>query len=244
MSAYFNPVGLVEDIMTPRSLFKTASHANAAAVLADRYQFDAIPICRDDQILGFWSRDDGAIHELTDNYVIEHDKPVDETLCRLVREGVLFVAYREQIVGLIDLSDLNKPLGRVVIAQPLLAVEQLIAAAFRAQPIPNSRLVAVLGPDKVDEATERKRCTQQENLDAPLIEFLHFGDILRIAADCAVVSATTKDIRRLNAIRNRVLHPAHRLVTARRDGDALIWAIAECGRMLRSISASQPTDDA
>lgn len=224
--------------MTPRSLLRTVSHRNldGASAIAKRENFDAIPVSKDDKIVGFWSILDQKRHPLTSDHLVAHDQPVGGVLDRLVGHGVQFVSYRDQIVGLVDLSDLNKPLARVIVAQPLLAVEQLIVTAFRERPLSDRRLVAILGDDKIVAAADRRASTRRENLDAPLVEFLHFGDILRIAAEVGLISTTKHEINRLNRTRNQVLHPAHRLVAERRDGDRLIWAMAECERILDAVS--------
>ena len=238
--AYHPRVGLVEDIMTPRSLLRTVSQKNlrGASAIAKREQFDVIPISKDDKIVGFWNSLDRETHALTSDHLVAHDQPVGRILDRLVGQGVQFVSYRDQIVGLVDLSDLNKPLARVTMAQPLLAIEQLIVTEFRARRVSDRRLSAIIGDEKIAAAAERRASGRRENLDAPLAEFLYFGDILRVAAHIGLIPTKGRDINRLNHVRNQVLHPAHRLVAVRRDGDRLIWAIAECERILNALSSA------
>src|SRR5205823_1116077 len=118
----------IEDIMTPRSLFVSVfpDEADHAPHLAEEKGFDVIPIVRKGEIADYWSRKLRKVKRITQRHRIPHNTSVEDVLARLNRHLIQFVYYRTEVVGLVDLSDLNKPLGRLAWLQAILECEQAI----------------------------------------------------------------------------------------------------------------------
>src|SRR6266436_85007 len=128
-----NLVVHAEDIMTPRNLLEhRGSDAHATAV-ASEMGFDAIPISRSDgRVLEFWSQTDRRRVRIRRAHRTAHDSPIESLLGPLGAHVVQFVCYRTEVVGLIDASDLNKPIARIAWLHPMLELERsLLDAAKR-----------------------------------------------------------------------------------------------------------------
>ena len=121
-----------EDIMTPRSLLRHAVDDEEGAAAADDGGFDAVPILRrDGSVREFWSRDDRDRLRITRQHRVPHDSTIERILPALGAGVVQFVYYRSEMVGLIDASDLNKPLARMAWLHPMVELERAILDAVR-----------------------------------------------------------------------------------------------------------------
>jgi CBS domain-containing protein len=116
----------VDEVMTPRSMLYVVSpdRLGEAAYIADQYGFDAVPIVSEGEIHSYWSRRSRRERRIARSQRVSYKQSLAAVLARLVRHGVHFVQYDSQVVGLVDLSDLNKPNARTLFMEPLLALEQ------------------------------------------------------------------------------------------------------------------------
>jgi hypothetical protein len=230
-------VARIEDIMTPRSMLRTvrASETDRAKAISDDNDFDVVPVSDDDRIVSFWTRRGGRVRNLSSRHLVAHDVSVARVLPRLARHVAQFVSYRDQIVGLVDLSDLNKPLARLVIAHPLLTLEQAVLTAARARGVSDEDAALALGAKVAKSACNLRKKARRGNANGPLLEFAFFGDALCAAVKLDIISADRGDVTRLNDVRVRVFHPGHLLVANQKDGDELIWALKTCEQILATL---------
>lgn len=121
-----------EDIMTPRNLLQLRSTDEAAAMLSRRAGYDAVPISRSDgKVREFWNAIEHRRVRIEKRHRIAHDAPIESLLSPLGDHTVQFVHYRSELVGLVDASDLNKPLARLAWLHPLLELERAVLEAVR-----------------------------------------------------------------------------------------------------------------
>jgi hypothetical protein len=156
-------------------------------------------------------------------------------LPRLANHLVQFVCFRDEVVGLIDRSDLNRPLARLVVLQPILECEEEIFLTVRTRGISEETVAAALGREVTADARRRQTRARREDLDVPLLEFVGFRDALRAAANLGLVSTSPADMERLATIRNRSAHGVLRLVEKAEHCQELIWALAECRRIQQAL---------
>jgi hypothetical protein len=164
---------------------------------------------------------------------VPHDERVERILPRLADHLVQFVCFRDEVVGLIDRSDLNRPVARLVVLRPLLESEQAILLAARARGISEEAVAAALGPKVAADARRRRQQARREDLDLPLLEFVGFRDALRAAVKLQLVALGEADVDRLARIRNRSAHGSLRLVEQADDVRELLWVLEACRRILR-----------
>lgn len=225
----------VEDIMTPRSLFVCVDEqeSHMAAEVADEKNFDVVPLLSRGEIRTYWSRASDRLLPITKRHRVSHDTAIEEVVPRLNDQLVQFVHYRSQIVGLVDVSDLNKPLARLVWMRPILECEQTLLNRIQGGNFTEVEVIEALGHAAAN-ARRRQRHAARENLDLPLLSFAHLSDILKTAAILKVIRLTDGEIKRLNNLRNRLAHGCRELIEKRSDGEELLWALEACRRILAS----------
>ncbi len=216
----------VEDIMTPRRLLKLAVNDAGAQAAADHGGFDAVPILRrDGSVREFWSRVDRKRMRITRKHSIPHDSTVERLLPALGAHIVQFVYYHSEMVGLIDASDLNKPLGRMAWLLPMVELERAILDAVRDRKIDDKRQADAL-LNQAKPTSNRRKKAKQHNLEMPLLEYAQFQALLYAAVRLEIIQLSEQDIAELNKFRKRAAHGAiHTVIDDRSDCDRLTRAL-------------------
>jgi hypothetical protein len=236
MKAYLGLSTKVEDVMTPRSLFKCANEGETlrAQQIAEKYQFDSVPFLQKGAIRKYWSQEDKKVVQIGGRHRILHDTPIEAAVSRLAAHMIQFVYYRTEIVGIIDLSDLNKPVARLTWLRPLLECEQAILMRSEQQGLTEERIRDALGRAAKDAQQFKQRAAQRDLL-MPLLGFALFRDILKVAVKLEFIELSEHDILRLNRIRNRSAHVGQPLIEKKNEVEDLIWTLGACQHILRQI---------
>lgn len=223
----------VADIMTPRSLFicLDEQESHTAAKVAYEMNFDVVPLLCRGEIRKYWSRAANRHLPITKRHRVSHDTAIEDVLPRLNDHLVQFVHYRSQIVGLVDISDLNKPLARLAWLRAILECEQSLLGRVLVAKLSVADVVEALGP-AARNTEKRWRAAHRENLDLPLLSFAHFIDVLKATEKLGFVSLSVDDMKRLNNLRNRLAHGTRELIEKISDGQELVWAQNTCRRIL------------
>jgi hypothetical protein len=226
----------VEEIMTPRSLLHCVEKHELASAqkIAEEKKYDAVPIIERGSIRLFWSSQDRSSVRITKEHRLPHDTPIEDLLPRFKARGVQFVYYRTEVVGLVDMSDLNKPLARLVWLHPMLECEQKIIEQTAKLGIDEDKIAEALG-NISRAARKRQRKASTEDLKLPLLSFVHFRDVLRAGTELGIISLSELDRDKLNGLRNRLAHPGHNLLEHKGHCDELIWAKKICERILKEL---------
>jgi hypothetical protein len=232
------PVVRVEDLMTPRSEFTAvaAERLAEAPALAEAKQFDAIPVICDGDIKQFWSRAQGKVVPVTRRHRVKHDETIEAVLPRLLDGVAKFVCYRSQVVGIVHLSDLNKPLARLVFLHPLLRCEEAITRAVKGRRIPEEQIATALGSAAAN-AQKRRDAAGKEDLELPLLHFAGFGDVLKAAASLGVVQIDPEEVARLNRARNGAAHGSGKAIRRVAGARELVWAIERANQIIGALES-------
>lgn len=224
----------VEDIMTPRSLFICVDQQapDRAAQIAEGNNFDAVPLLCGGEIRKYWSQAEKRCLPITKRHRVAHDTPIEHVLPRLNSHPVQFVYYRSEIVGLVDISDFNKPLAKLAWLRQILELEQSLLTRVAVSKLSEEAVIEALGPS-AERTKDRQRQAHRENLDLPLLTFAQFGDILKATTKLGMIQLADDEIKRLNNLRNRLAHGARTLIEKRSDATELMWALHTCRRLLR-----------
>lgn len=219
-----------EDIMTPRRFLKQAADETTAKMAADRGGFDAVPILRRDGLVTqFWSRAAGAKIRISRQHKTRHDSMIEQLLPMLGAHIVQFVYYRSELVGLIDASDLNKPIARLVWLQPMLELERAVLDAVQYHAIDDERQAAALGHE-AGSARARQAKAKRHDLEMPLLGYAQFPFLLRAAVRLGIIQLSEQDLTELNEVRKRAAHGAlHSVIDDRSD----------CTRMIRTLQTAR-----
>lgn len=222
--------------MTPRSVLRCVENNDlgSAQQIADREKFDAIPIVERGAIRKFWSSERRAPVKITSRHRISHDTPIEALLPRFKAEGIQFVYYRTEAVGLVDVSDLNKPLGRMVWLYPILECEQQIIEQTSERNVQDAEIVRSLGKG-AKRVLNKRRKALLEDLKLPLLSFAYFSEVLRVGVDLRIISLSEAEIKKLSDLRNRLAHPGRTLIEHKEQCEDLLWAKKICTLMLKQL---------
>ena len=224
-----NLVVRAEDIMTPRNLLEhRRSDVDAGAVASDM-GFDAIPISRPDgRVLEFWSQIDQRRVRIRREHRAAHDSPIESPLSLLGAHVIQFVYYRTEVVGLIDASDLNKPIARIAWLHPMLELERsLLDAARRFKTTEEEQGHALRKHAKL--ARKRQTDAKRQDLELPLLEYAQFPDLLRAGRYLGLLEIDDSTIKDLNDVRKRAAH----------SGDVVVENRKACGRLNRTLGIAR-----
>lgn len=180
--------------MTPRSVLRSVEDGDfvLAQKIADKEKFDANPIIERGAIRRYWSREQQNTVRITSRNRVSHDTAIEKLLPRFKADGVQFVFYRTEAVGLVDMSDLNKPLGRMVWLRPMLDCEQKIIEQTIKRDYEDADILRVLGT-AARPISSRQRKSLQHNLKLPLLSFAYFREVLRAGLGLGMISVTEAD---------------------------------------------------
>jgi len=238
MKLYSQSFPKVDDIMTPRSLLHCANEREVerAQKIAARYDFDAVPLLRHGAIRKYWSREQKKPLSINREHRVLYDTPIEAVLPRLGDHMIQFVFYRSELVGLVDVSDLNKPVARLTWLRPLLECEQAIVMRTDQHGVSEEKISAALGRAAREAKDFRDRAIR-EDLRLPLLGFAHFRGILKAAVNLGLIELAEEELNRLNKIRNRSAHIGQPLIENKDEVKDLIWTLKACQRILQRLSA-------
>ena len=233
---HLTPVVRAEDLMTPRSEFTTVAAEKLAEApgIAVAKDFDAIPVTRDGDIRQFWSRAQGKVLSITQRHRVNHDETIEAVLPRLLDGVTKFVCYRFHVVGMVHLSDLDKPLARLVFLHPLLRCEQAITRVVNS--IPEERIATALG-GAAAKAEGRRDAASKEDLELPLLHFVGFRQVLEAAVSLGVVEIDPEEAARLNAARNCVVHASRKAIRRVAGARELMWAMERADQIVVALES-------
>jgi len=236
MKALQNSHFSAEHIMTPRSVLHCVDDEDfeLARKIADERKFDAIPIIARGAIRRYWSREEQIPIRITTRHRVSHDTPIEKLLPRFEANGVQFVFYRTETVGLVDVSDLNKPLARMVWLHPMLECEQRIIEQSVKRGYEDAEVAKVLG-QSANGVLRKHRKALQKDLKLPLLSFAYFREVLKVAVELQIISLLETEIEKLNVLRNRLAHPGRSLIENKAQCGELIWAKKICDQILKQL---------
>lgn len=219
----------VEDIMTPRNLlWHGRDDADAEKVSIDK-GFDAVPLSRSDgRILDFWSHIDKRKIRIRQIHRTAHDASIESLLAPLGDHIIQFVYYRSEVVGLVDASDLNKPIARIAWLHPMLELERAVLDAVRVFKIPECEQAEALGTH-AKGAKKRQVSAKRHDLDMPLLEYAQFYDLLCAGQRLNLLDLDESEISELNEVRKRAAH----------SGDVVVESRSECARLSRVLAIAR-----
>lgn len=208
-----------EDIMTPRRLLRHARTDADAKRIADSGLFDAVPLIGNNGVVReFWSRSEGQRSRITRRHSTSHDAAIEKLLPALGSHTVQFVFYRSEMVGLLDASDLNKPIACLAWLQPMLELERAILTVVADRNIDDQQQLVSL-EQQAKPTLRRQEKAKKHDLVLPLLEYAQFPGLLRASRNLDITSLLDDEISNLNEVRRRAAHGA---------GDAVIQDRSDC----------------
>ena len=226
----------VEDIMTPRRLLQHASTDAEASAIAKAGSFDAVPITgHDGRVREFWSRQHKRRISIRSHNLVPHDCPIPDLLPIVAVHPGQFVHYRLEIVGLVDVSDLNKPLARLAYLQRMLELERAILDSVRFLEVSDAEQVAAIG-GYAKKAQKRQRTAARGDLLLPLLDYVEFPVLLEASRYLGITKLTTEEVHTLNDVRKRAAHAGDAVIQHRGDCQRIIDALDLAIRLRKQVT--------
>jgi hypothetical protein len=225
--------------MTPRSLFLSVpkGQLDQASKLAEENGFTAIPIVDGGVVSCYWSQPASRELPITRRLKVTHDLPLMAALPRLMAAATHFVYYDRELIGLINLSDLNKPLGRLPWLHLLLDVEQRILEAS----IHLSQDSVEIALGKAAGRTKKRQANARANdVHLSLLSFAQFSDALQAAIRLNLIDMSIEGAARMTKMRNRLAHGTLKPIEGPMDGKELDWVRATCRRITDQLIKRLP----
>src|SRR6266404_1364136 len=168
-----------EEIMTPRHLLRCATTTAVAVRIARENDFDAIPFIGPNGLVKyFWSRESNSSIKIVRQHRIEYDAPVERLLPSLGAHVAQFVYYRSQCVGLVDASDLNKPIARLILHLPMIELERSIVTAIESRYPTDEEQELIVGKSDSRKLWDYQNRDKRPDLRRRLIEYAGFPLLL------------------------------------------------------------------
>ncbi|HAF15024.1 MAG TPA: hypothetical protein DCK93_20600 [Blastocatellia bacterium] len=139
------------------------------------------------------------------------------------------------MVGLVDASDLNKPISCLAWLEPMLELERAILDLVADRGIGDEQQAVALGKAAIS-ARSWQRKAQDHDLVLPLLEYAQFPSLLRASRSLEITKLSDDEIDLLNEVRKRAAHAGGAIIRDRSDCARLKQALGLARRVASSIS--------
>ena len=196
---------LVKDIMTPFHKLERADELERAKVLQEEY--DVIPFPEQGLIQGYYERGRNFTQEVDPTNLISDSTGILSLPLLLNQNHFYFIIHRNEIVGYIHYSDMNKLITKI----PFFAVYQYIETKIWnkiGEQITEEKLYEIFPDNNVKSKLNKKKKREKENvyLGNRWSGLFFFPEMLKIARSYKIVNLSNEDIVELGEFRNRAAH--------------------------------------
>jgi hypothetical protein len=241
--------------------FQPEDGADEAADVMTARGFDQAPVIDAGRVSGIvrvaalrsGSKTVGAATEqIRTEHLVSADAPVSSALAWLVEIPCLFVLDGRRITGFFLEADLNKQPARTYFYLLVASLEAGLAQALRGWVgADEARLLGVMPARMRNRVLKTRDEARRDDVDADLVAFLLFSDILRIVGAVAELRSWLgargsrhwhKETGRLVGLRNSVMHPTRELVGRERSLTQLIELDARLRGLIQRLEVEPPAD--
>ncbi len=222
------------DIMTPRERMTTAGDVDEAARKLDEYpQYDVIPIRQSQHILAFLERGASKQRIIQIQHLISAETAILDLVDSLCDRPFTFVVGRHQVVGLVQLADLNDPIVKLPYFVLLEGLERHVADALRPMVVDENLGQFGLDRSRLTSLMSKKARLQKAGTDRDWVTLLYFRELLEAAVHLGSLRLSPQEIEDLSVVRNRVAHvAAEELIETRADVRRLSKVRTLCAQAL------------
>jgi hypothetical protein len=219
----------VDRIMTAAKRLKRATRESTAFPLFQYY--DVVPFPFRGRIKGYFSKNDHTIHDIERADLVGGATSLLDLVGLFKDRQFFFVLYGNDISGLVHFSDLNHSLVRIPVYGLLQLLERTTLDGMSRKL--DDDLVKQVLHEEWNRILGRKRSNQMRNLDVGWANILYLPELLRLAIRLGKVQLEVDELADLVELRNKVMHPARRLVASLPDLAKTTDAIKTVRRLLR-----------
>ena len=229
----------VRHLLTPISRavgFDPAASEHEVIDVLRSHDFDIGPVWVNGVIVGFVRAADldsrrtdpiePRFRRLDGSVLVRADATVGKLMGWLQERPFLFVVDRNEVVGLVTPSDMNKQPGRVYFYLLIADLEVLAAQAIRTSYTNQEDALSKLSRDQRRKAARLLAAQRDGDVEADAVAVLDFGDLLAIIGATpelrsifapAIAEQWDARSRELRRLRNDVMHMGRSLATDRKS---------------------------
>jgi len=235
------------DVMTPRQhLVRAADERDALALLDQHRESDVILIERGGVLTAYVEQGTSRAREIGVADVVCDATSILDLVETLREWRFCFVLGSREIVGYVRFSDLSSHVVKLPLFVLLEAVESVLADRLRPKvteatldEAAAARFVDASVPSRIRKTVARVR---EGRADRGYVEFLGFGELLRLAVYFGMIDISEDVIKRVKGVRDGVCHAKLALVMKHDDVRCLSEARHTClsvlGACLRSAGST------
>jgi len=221
----------VETIMTPHDdqllVWSGSESIEAIWQKATQLRIDTVPVTENGAITAVLKQGSNQSLPLTPNWLISRDTSIPELLKLFVTNGqtCLFVFYKQEVIGLVTPSDLNK-LPACTYFYNLLAELEILIASHAKQHLGQLDEDDLAQLEHKSESEELSKQLEKSNLGIDPIHTLSLSDLVNIISRSEALyrklgfnssSQVLKNLGGLVALRNQIMHPVRRVLDDSQD---------------------------
>lgn len=224
------------DIMvSEEQLIWAESTSQAEQKLIENPSFSVIPIKQHREFTEYLMRGNIFPDPIQLEDLISDSTPILELATIFSQKEFCFVLSGKRISGYVHFSDLNNQLVKIPYFVLLEAVESRIVSKID-QRITQEDLNIVLLPNQAGRVKNRMKRLAEENADHGYINFMYFGEMLKLACHYKVLTLSDSDLDRITDIRNRVDHADRPLIRTQENAIHLVETREICLDILNQLA--------
>ena len=214
-----------EDLMTHAKQLKRADTLINAQYLFNEY--DVVPYPKKGRIKGYFHRDNKDINQIETRILVSNGTNVFDLIRLLNKTPFCFVLSKNDIVGYIHFSDLNKSSTKISLFILFEATERKLWEKSKDR-IQERDLKKVFKKNEVKVFLKKRNNIIKRNVDIGWTGIFTFPFILRLARFYGSIDLTDNEIKILIETRNKVAHSDRNLVNSYEDIKKIIRAEQIC----------------
>jgi hypothetical protein len=217
--------------MIPAKHLKRAGKKQTAASLHDKY--DVVPFPYRGAIKGYFYKNDQGPHNIDRTELLGGATSILDVIGLFREREFFFVLYGNEISGYLHFSDLNHPHTRVPIFGMLQLLEQYIWETISRYL--DDAIVQQVLQENWHQIIRRRQANHRRNLDTGWASILYLPELMTLGMHLKKVNITPAEKEAIVDLRNKVMHPAKKLISSFPDLKKTIAALNSLRKHLRDI---------
>jgi hypothetical protein len=229
--------------MTPDERLVAAQDQAEAMQLLETYpRYDVILIRDGDRLVAFIERGTLTPKPIRIQHVVSAETSIPELVESLCECRFVFIVGRQQVVGLVQLADLNDPIVKLPYFVLLDGLERQIADAIRPLVTEETLPRLKIDPDRLRGLKQKMAKLQKNDADRDWVTLLYFRELLEAAVHFGKLNLSAPRIDDSSTVRTRVSHAAtDELVESHNDVRRLSRVHQLCVELLLGVGAARPS---
>jgi hypothetical protein len=225
---------IIPSIMTTKESLKCLKDTDPQEKMKetiDSTLFNVMPIISDNKITKYFDKKLKEKRRIDFDDTINIESEIFTLLEMLTKKNVLFVTDKSEVCGMITRSDLNKKAISLYLYSLMVDLEREMSILVKNK-LNHEEILEFMKKQNDSESSKdgysRYKNDQEKNLDADIVEYLYFTDLINIIKKNGIyksigIESASKfeEFNSLNEIRKSIMHPVKSLISNTTDLEKL-----------------------